>query len=121
MFSRFLIYVIIYILYTYPLYVMAKKANMRNPECMFIPIINGLKLFNLANKRSETFVICFFLMFIPIVNFFVAIYLICVYYKLFKNFGLSDSLCFLGIFFSIFVFWYIAIDDSIKYVGEYIE
>ena len=102
---------IAYLLTAYPLYKMYKLAGLKNPGVAFIPIIGSLKAYNLANLSSWCFLINL-LGFIPILGTIV-IFLFNVYVdlKICQNFGLDIFVCVLSIFFSPFIYWYIALTN----------
>lgn len=110
--------IVAYFLTTYPYYKMAIKANMKNPKYMFIPVVNGVKLFNLAGYSGWYFLIFALISLIPFIGVLISAIFGCVVkYKVCKAFGLRTSVCMLSIFIPIIVFWYIALDDETTYKG----
>lgn len=109
--------ILIYILFTYPLYIMAKKANIKNPKHMFIPVLNTLKLFHLADYSTSFFILYLILTCIPLIRWISFIFMCIMLYKVFEKFGLSTPKCVLGIFFPIIIYWYIALSKDVHFVG----
>lgn len=99
-----------YLLTAYPLYQMYKRANLKNPWVAFIPGIGSLKLLNLANLSLWYYLGMILIAMIPIVGAII-VYIFAIYYsyKVFANFGLGVLGCILGLFFGVFVYWYIVI------------
>lgn len=108
--SSFLILLIIYLIRVYPSYAMAKKANLKNPWMMLIPILGELQMFHLAGMSYWYFILTF----IPILNIIITILVL---YKIFKNFGFGLLSTIIGIIFSLIAFWYIVLSDR-KFVGS---
>ena len=105
--------IIFYIIRVYPSYVMAKKANLKNPWMMLIPILGELQMLHLAGLSYWYFLLSF----IPFVNF---IFSIIVFYRIMKNFGFGLGMTILGIIFSFIAFltfWYIVITNR-NFVGD---
>ena len=100
----FIVMALTYIINVYPLYVMTKKANLKNNWIAWIPVLNVIKLFNLAGM-SGWFII---LTFIPVIGASVSIIAI---YRVFSNFGIGIIGCILGIIFSFIGFWYLALSS----------
>lgn len=111
----FLVIAILSYLFTvYPLYKMYQRAGLKNPKFAFIPIINTLKLYNLANI-SAWFVL---IGLIPVIGLLATSILSCyVSFKLGENFGLGTLGCILTIFFPTFAYWYIVLTDK-PFVGR---
>ncbi len=103
--GTFIFMVIMYVISVYPLYIMAKKADLKNKWLMWIPIVNTFKLYNIAGM-SGWFVL---LTLIPFVGWIVGIIVL---YKVFSNFGLGLIGCILGIVFSVIGFWYLALSSK---------
>lgn len=103
--GTFIFMVIMYVLSVYPLYIMAKKANLKNKLFMWIPIVNTFKLYNIAGI-SGWFVL---LTFIPFIGWVIPIIVL---YKVFSNFGVGLIGCILGIVFSVIGFWYLALSSK---------
>ncbi|EGT5618792.1 hypothetical protein BUL45_06875 [Clostridium perfringens] len=108
--SSFIILLIIYLIKVYPSYAMAKKANLKNPWMMLIPILGELQMFHLAGMSYWYFILTF----IPILNIIITII---VPYKIFKNFGFGLLSTIIGIIFALIAFWYIVLSDR-KFVGS---
>lgn len=108
--SSFLILLIIYLIRVYPSYAMAKKANLKDPWMMLIPILGELQMFHLAGMSYWYFILTF----IPILNIIITILVL---YKIFKNFGFGLLSTIIGIIFSLIAFWYIVLSDR-KFVGS---
>ncbi|MCX0380052.1 DUF5684 domain-containing protein [Clostridium perfringens] len=108
--SSFLILLLIYLIRVYPSYAMAKKANLKDPWMMLIPILGELQMLHLAGISYWYFILTF----IPILNIFITIIVL---YKIFKNFGFGLLSAIIGIIFSLISFWYIVISDR-KFVGS---
>lgn len=108
--SNFLILLIIYLIRVYPSYAMAKKANLKDPWMMFIPILGELQMLHLAGMSYWYFILTF----IPILNIIITIIVL---YKIFKNFGFGLLSTIIGIIFSLIAFWYIVLSDR-KFVGS---
>ncbi|AQW23232.1 DUF5684 domain-containing protein [Clostridium perfringens] len=108
--SSFLILLIIYLIKVYPSYAMAKKANLKNPWMMLIPILGELQMFHLAGMSYWYFILTF----IPILNIIITIIVL---YKIFKNFGFGLLSTIIGIIFALIAFWYIVLSDR-KFVGS---
>ncbi|MDT9335214.1 DUF5684 domain-containing protein [Clostridium perfringens] len=108
--SIFLILLIIYLIKVYPSYAMAKKANLKNPWMMLIPILGELQMFHLAGMSYWYFILTF----IPILNIIITIIVL---YKIFKNFGFGLLSTIIGIIFALIAFWYIVLSDR-KFVGS---
>ncbi|HAT4339911.1 TPA: hypothetical protein I9094_002183 [Clostridium perfringens] len=108
--SIFLILLIIYLIKVYPSYAMAKKANLKNPWMMLIPILGELQMFHLAGMSYWYFILTF----IPILNIIITIIVL---YKIFKNFGFGLLSTIIGIIFALIAFWYIILSDR-KFVGS---
>lgn len=108
--SNFLILLIIYLIRVYPSYAMAKKANLKDPWMMFIPILGELQMLHLAGMSYWYFILTF----IPILNIIITIIVL---YKIFKNFGFGLLSTIIGIIFSLITFWYIVLSDR-KFVGS---
>lgn len=108
--SNFLILLIIYLIKVYPSYAMAKKANLKNPWMMLIPILGELQMFHLAGMSYWYFILTF----IPILNIIITIIVL---YKIFKNFGFGLLSTIIGIIFALIAFWYIVLSDR-KFVGS---
>ncbi|MDQ0149162.1 DUF5684 domain-containing protein [Eubacterium multiforme] len=105
--------IIFYIIRVYPSYIMAKKANLKNPWMMLIPILGELQMLHLAGLSYWYFLLSF----IPFVNF---IFSIIVFYRIMKNFGFGLGMTILGIIFSFIAFltfWYIVITNR-NFVGD---
>ena len=105
--------IIFYIIRVYPSYVMAKKANLKNPWMMLIPILGELQMLHLAGFSYWYFILTF----IPFINF---IFAIIVFYKIMKNFGFGLGMTILGIIFSFIAFltfWYIVLTNR-NFVGD---
>ncbi|MGG7131153.1 hypothetical protein [Clostridium perfringens] len=109
----FLLIPLVYLASTYPLYVMAKKANLKNPKYMFIPIVNYFKMVNLAGYTNGIAVLMLILAFIPFVSIITSIFSIVVYVKVINRYNISTLLKVLGFFFTPFIYWYIALDDDV--------
>lgn len=103
--GTFIFIVVMYVISVYPLYIMAKKANLKNKWLMWIPIINTFKLYNIAGI-SGWFVL---LTFIPFIGWVIPIIVL---YKVFSNFGVGLIGCILGIAFSAIGFWYLALSSK---------
>ncbi|EGT4143780.1 hypothetical protein JJB46_06130 [Clostridium perfringens] len=108
--SSFLILLLIYLIRVYPSYAMAKKANLKDPWMMLIPILGELQMFHLAGISYWYFILTF----IPILNILITIIVL---YKIFKNFGFGLLSTIIGIIFSLIAFWYIVLSDR-KFVGS---
>lgn len=108
--SSFLILLLIYLIRVYPSYAMAKKANLKTPWMMLIPILGELQMFHLAGISYWYFILTF----IPILNILITIIVL---YKIFKNFGFGLLSTIIGIIFSLIAFWYIVLSDR-KFVGS---
>ncbi|WP_338912744.1 DUF5684 domain-containing protein [Clostridium perfringens] len=108
--SSFIILLIIYLIKVYPSYAMAKKANLKNPWMMLIPILGELQMFHLAGMSYWYFILTF----IPILNIIITIIVL---YKIFKNFGFGLLSTIIGIIFALIAFWYIVLSDR-KFVGS---
>ena len=108
--SSFLILLLIYLIRVYPSYAMAKKANLKDPWMMLIPILGELQMLHLAGISYWYFILTF----IPILNIFITIIVL---YKIFKNFGFGLLSAIIGIIFSLIAFWYIVLSDR-KFVGS---
>lgn len=111
--SNFLIFLIFYLIRVYPSYVMAKRANLKNPWMMLVPILGEFQMLHLAGMSYWYFIITF----IPILNIILAIIL---FYRILKNFGFGILATILGIIFSFIAFitfWYIVLADK-KFVGS---
>lgn len=108
--SSFLILLIIYLIKVHPSYAMAKKANLKNPWMMLIPILGELQMFHLAGMSYWYFILTF----IPILNIIITIIVL---YKIFKNFGFGLLSTIIGIIFALIAFWYIVLSDR-KFVGS---
>ncbi|HHD2583854.1 TPA: DUF5684 domain-containing protein [Clostridium perfringens] len=108
--SSFLILLLIYLIRVYPSYAMAKKANLKAPWMMLIPILGELQMFHLAGISYWYFILTF----IPILNILITIIVL---YKIFKNFGFGLLSTIIGIIFSLIAFWYIVLSDR-KFVGS---
>lgn len=108
-----------YALTAFPLYKMYKKADLKNPEFAFIPIIGSFKTYNLANLSMWYILLMSIVSCIPIIGYF-AVVIFNIYFnvKLGQNFGLNTFGCILCIFFGIFVYWYIALSDNVQFIGE---
>lgn len=107
---------IIYLLTAYPLYKMYKMAGLKNPKFAFIPIVGGLKIYNLANLSSWCSLVSL-LVFIPLIGPIITfVFNIYVSVKICQNFGLNTFVCVLSVFFSTFVYWYIALTNT-PFVG----
>lgn len=98
-----------YLLTCYPFYIMAIRANLKNPWIMWIPILKELKFLHLAGF-SYWYIL---LTFIPCVN---VIFLIILYYKVMQNFSLGLFGTIMGILFSFIVSYYIVFRDK-KFIG----
>ncbi|MGL4572074.1 MAG: DUF5684 domain-containing protein [Clostridium sp.] len=109
--TSLIIGLLLYVISAYPLYVMARKADMKNPGFMFIPILNTIKLYNLANMSGWFFLLTF----IPIIGWIVPIVVL---YKVFDNFDFSLIGIIFGIIFSVIGFWYIALSSKKRYVAQ---
>lgn len=105
-----ILYAVIYLIEIYPLYVMAKKANLSNPWLMFIPVFNMFKLYHLAGL-SYWYVL---LSFIPFIGWIVPIIVL---YRVFRNFDVGVLGSILGVIFSFIGFWYLALSNK-RFVGE---
>ncbi|EGT4137667.1 hypothetical protein EQZ09_07605, partial [Clostridium perfringens] len=55
--SSFLILLLIYLIRVYPSYAMAKKANLKDPWMMLIPILGELQMFHLAGISYWYFIL----------------------------------------------------------------
>ena len=64
-----LVYVVLYFVFTYPMYLAAKKLGDPNPWYAFVPILNIVQLLTLTGKELWWII----LFFIPIVGLVVAI------------------------------------------------
>ena len=117
-FNELLLFIVLYFITTLPLYIMAKKANLKNPYYMFIPILNTYKLFNLANFEIKYFIIYLFIVMIPFLNLISIILLCIVLIRVYKNFGLNNLLCLLGIISPLIIFLYIALSNNVIFVGK---
>lgn len=107
---------ILYVLTVYPMFKMYKLAGLKNPNFAFIPVVGGLKMYNLANLSSWAFLISL-LVFIPVIGPVIAlVFKIYVSVKICQNFGLNTFVCALSVFFSTFVYWYIALTNK-PFVG----
>lgn len=104
------ILLIVYLIRVYPSYVMAKKANLKDPWMMLIPILGELQMFHLAGMSYWYFIATF----IPILNIIITI---TVLYKIFQNFGFGLPATILGIIFSFISFWYIVLANR-EFVGS---
>ena len=110
LFIYLFILLIFYLIRVYPSYVMAKKANLKNPWMMLIPILGELQMFHLAGMSYWYFILTL----IPFLNIIIAIIM---FYKIFKNFGFGLPATILGIIFSFITFWYIVLADR-QFVGS---
>ena len=112
------IIIISYLISVYPMYIMYKRANLKNPWFAFIPGIGGFKMFNLANLSMWWYLGLILISFIPFIGVLV-IFLFSLYYtfKVCQNFGLGVLGCILAVFFTIFVYWYIVISKK-PFVAE---
>lgn len=102
-----------YLISVYPMYVMYKRANLKNPWFAFIPGIGGLKMFNLVNLSMWCYLGLIAVTLIPFLGVIVAMifgFYCC--FKICQNFGLGLLGCILGIFFPIFVYWYIVLTNK---------
>ncbi|MGG7098469.1 DUF5684 domain-containing protein [Clostridium sardiniense] len=106
----FILLVTMYVISAYPLYKMAKKADLKNKWVMWIPIINTFKLYNLAGVSGWLV----WLTFIPFIGWVIAIIVL---YKIFSNFGVGLLGSILGIVFSVIGFWYLAL-SSRKFIAD---
>lgn len=109
----FTISILAYLLGAYPLYKMYKLADLKNPWMAFIPLIGACKLYNLANVSMWTIPLLMLIYLIPFVGpLVVVIYSIWLTWKICSNFGVGVLGCILSIFFSTFVYWYIALTNK---------
>lgn len=129
--GMFLIAFIITILITgYPLYNMAKMANLKNPWMAFVPILQSIILFNLANVSGWWMFgivgISLILFLIPIVNVIafviipigLIIYEGYILYQALKNFQVGVIGFLIGFLISpVFVYWYITIKKP-NFIGK---
>lgn len=107
-----------YVLTAYPLYKMYKLAGLKNPKYALIPFIGGLKIYNLANLSMWVALGLMLLAFVPIIGTIaVSIASMYITFKVCENFGCSTFVCILGIFFGVFVYWYIALTNK-PFVGQ---
>lgn len=101
--------IIIFILQAYPLHIMSKKANLKNPAFAYIPVLNGLNMFNLANLSFWFYLVAF----VPFIgNILILVIFAYVNYKIAKNFGLSEIACILTVLCPLVAYWYIALSDK---------
>lgn len=105
-----IVYAVIYLIEVYPLYVMAKKADLNNPWLMFIPVFNMFKLYHLAGL-SYWYVL---LTLIPFIGWIIPIIVL---YKVFRNFDVGVFGSILGVIFSFIGFWYLALSSK-QFIGE---
>lgn len=108
------LYIIIYAAITVPMFILAKKANLDNAFWSFIPILNSLVLLDMIGERRLSIL----LIFIPFVNFIIAIYWM---YKLFVVFG-RPAILYLILytfvpFASIAILYYMAFSSTVRYEG----
>lgn len=129
--GMFLIAFIITILITgYPLYNMAKMANLKNPWMAFVPILQSIILFNLANVSGWWMFgivgISLILFLIPIANVIafviipigLIIYEGYILYQALKNFQVGVVGFLIGFLISpVFVYWYIVIKKP-NFIGK---
>lgn len=107
------ILIVSYLISVYPMYVMYKRANLKNPWFAFIPGIGGLKMFNLANLSMWCYLGLIAVSLIPFLGVIVVMIFSFYYcFKICQNFGLGLLGCILGIFFTIFVYWYIVLTNK---------
>lgn len=103
-------FIVNYLISVYPMYVMYKRANLKNPWVAFIPVIGGLKILNLANLSMWWYLGLILISLIPYVGalavFLFSLYLV---FKVCQNFGIGVFGIILAIFFAIFVYWYIVL------------
>lgn len=110
--------VISYVLIAYPLYKMYKSAGLKNPKFALIPIIGGLKIYNLANLTMWVALILMVVAFIPFIGtLIVSITGMYVTFKTCENFGCSTFVCILSMFFGVFVYWYIVLTNK-PFIGQ---
>ena len=102
----FLLSLLIYCILLYPQYLLLKKAGIKNPGIIFIPIFGILKICELIDYPiGKAFLIIVF-SFIPIVGLFILfIFYNEVYYSLFKHYSCSNKLS--ALFTSMITFQYI--------------
>ncbi|WP_024615441.1 DUF5684 domain-containing protein [Clostridium sp. Ade.TY] len=105
-----IVYAVIYLIEVYPLYVMAKKADLNNPWVMFIPVFNMFKLYHLAGL-SYWYIL---LTLIPFIGWIIPIIVL---YKVFRNFDVGIFGSILGVIFSFIGFWYLALSSK-QFIGE---
>lgn len=105
-----IVYAVIYLIEVYPLYVMAKKADLNNPWLMFIPVFNMFKLYHLAGL-SYWYIL---LTLIPFIGWIIPIIVL---YKVFRNFDVGVFGSILGVIFSFIGFWYLALSSK-QFIGE---
>ncbi len=109
----FIVGLIYYLVRVYPSYVMAKRARLKNPWLMWIPILGEFKILHLAGFSYWYFI----LMLIPFVNI---IFMIIVFYRIMRNFGFGIGMTILGVIFSFvafITFWFIVLSDR-RFVGD---
>lgn len=109
----FAIVIINYLFTVYPIYKMSKKANLKNTNFAFVPILNGINVYNLANLSFWYCLIIFIPWIGAIASMILAAY---IHFKLAENFGLNTLGCIAAIFFPLIVYWYIALSDK-NFVG----
>lgn len=103
-----------YVLTAYPMYKMFQKAGLKNPKYAFIPFVNSIKLFNLANFSGWYYL----LLLIPYVGTFAfSILSLYIYWKIAENYGLDVIGCILTILFPIPALWYLALSQR-QFVGN---
>ena len=117
-FSTFLIiFIISTIISGAPLYVIAKRANLKNPIFAFIPILNIVLISHLAGVNFWKYLGIILLSFIPVIGFFIS--LGCSVYiseRICKNFNLNSLCIVLYIFVPFLVQLYIVFTQK-EFVG----
>ncbi|MGL4876002.1 MAG: hypothetical protein ACRC30_15295 [Clostridium sp.] len=99
-----------YIIEVIPKYLIAKKADLNNPELMFVPILGDIKMLNVANISGWAYLI-------NLIPFAYWILLIVRNYKIFTQFDFSNAGRIVGLFFSFIALWFIAVDNKTPFTG----
>lgn len=104
----------LFVLLSYPLYLASKQANLKNPGFAFIPGLNIINFYNLANLSAWWFWLVLIGSFIPFVGILIsAIMSMYIGYRIARNFGLSTGWVILTSLFTILGYIYISIDKRV--------
>ena len=126
---------VLYVCQSVGIYLLALRTKQKNPWMAFVPVLQNMKLFNMAGLSSKVYVLFYCLyramlsaklewdIMMPIVwvGFaFFAIGLLYARYQMAKNFGCSQLVCILNALFAPFVMLYIVYKKNAhQYTPQY--